>query len=271
VDLSTVPPDATYTNHEFNTNEHFNRPVYRNRTFDNIIIPTGYNPIFENCTFNRITYVDADETVKRATKNWGDFNPELPTSQQTKDNTLPMKSNSYCQGGYRSTDWWPDDRSNNVAFVSCTFNGPVITAVPRDYYWTKNAVTFTGETRFYNDYMPESTILAPMFNVNIGGFNTDQSDSKLSGIIVGAIVDIRGDAEVDGTILSIFFPDYDLGSTSTRAHWRTNIGYYYDGEAGSIPSDAVGVSRVRPNPGRMLPFGITTRIIIRPQYGTYRE
>jgi Tfp pilus assembly protein PilX len=266
VDLSTIPPDTTYSNHEFHTREHFNRPVYRNRTFDNIIIPKGYNPIFENCTFNRITYVDTDEELKRATVNWEDFNPELPTSYQTSTNTMPMKS--YWRG--HNSDWWTDAKTNNVVFEDCTFNGPVISAVPRDYFWTKNALHFSGETRFFNNYMPESTILTPNFNVNIGGFNSDSSDSKLSGIIVGGIVDIRGDAEVDGTILSMYYPDYDLG-TSGRSYYRTNIGYYGDAEAGDLPPDTQGTVVVTPNPDRVLPFGIIGKIRIRPQYGSYSE
>jgi Tfp pilus assembly protein PilX len=274
VDLSTIAPDRVLNNERYppkedgTPREHFDRPLYQNRTFDNIYIPTGYNPQFESCTFNRITYIDCDINVFRSTSNWREFNPELPPSQQSFSNTLPIKSYWKMGNYFHNSNSWPDTHSNNVIFTDCTFNGPVITNVPKDYFWTKNSLYFNGQTRFFNDYMPESTILAPNFNVNIGSFSTDDSDSRLSGIIVGGIVDIRGEAHIDGTILSMFFPDWDLGVG--RAQYRTNIGFYEDEES-NRPEDADGTVHIRPNPDRTLPMGIVTKTVVKPLFETYAD
>jgi hypothetical protein len=274
VDLSTIPPDRTLNNVRFppkedgTPREHFDRPLYENRHFDNVYIPTGYNPEFRNCTFNRIVYVDCDDNIYRSTSNYQEFNPELPPGAQDLGNTLPVKSYWKIGNYWHNSNSWPDTHGNNVIFTDCTFNGPVITNTPKDYFWTKNALYFNGQTRFHNDYMPESTILAPNFNVNIGAFSTDDSDSKLSGIIVGGIVDVRGQAEIDGTILSMFFPDYDLGVG--RKYYRTNVGFYTDNE-GNVPDDAQGTVTIRPHPERQLPLGIKSKIVVKPQFGTYSE
>ena len=273
IDLSTIPPDVTQNNVRFppeddgTPREFFDRPVYRNRTFDNIIIPTGYNPVFENCTFNRITYVDCQTGIYRSS-NLKEYNPELPPDQQDFSNTLPIKGYWKIGNYWHNANSWPDDQSNNVMFTSCTFNGPVISGVPKDFFWTKNSLYFDGKTQFLNDYMPEASILAPNFNVNIGALSRDNSNSKLTGLVVGGLVDVRGEAKIDGTILSMFYPDIDMGVG--RAEIRTNIGFF-DDEEGSVPDDAVGTVHIKPNPDRMMPMGIVTRIVIKPQYGTLSE
>jgi len=87
---------------------------------------------------------------------------------------------------------------NNVRFEDCSFNGPIVTEVPQQFKWEKNCLYFTGEATFNNtSNIQEATILAPHFNVNLGNTNPAQSDnSVLTGVIVGGIVDIRGNAQV---------------------------------------------------------------------------
>ena len=273
-DLSTIAPDKILKNERWppkedgNPREHLDRPLYKNRHFDNIIIPKGYNPQFENCTFDRILYVDCDDNVYRSTSNWREFNPELPPSKQTVDNTLPAKPYWKIGNFWHNSNSWPDTHSNNIVFESCTFNGPVITTAPKDLFWSKNTLYFRGETRFQNEYMPEAAILAPNFNVNIGGIGSDTSDSKLTGLIVGGMVDVRGEAEIEGTVLSTFYPDWDLGDE--RAYYRTNIGYYDDKE-GKVPDEFQGTVSIRPDPNQSLPMGVVSRIVIKPQYGSYSE
>ncbi len=242
------PPDYWLNQDPFpdasNYRRRIDRPVYENRTFDNVYVPVGYNPKFINCTFQRIIYVDVDET--KTLEDW-------PHSQQHY-----VDPNEEC--------------SNNVIFESCTFEGAVVTGVPRSYWWTQNALTFEGETTFTNDYMPESTIMAPNFGVDIGGRgydSEDNPDSKLTGIIVGGIVDIRGTAYVEGTILSMFCPGEELLGSSAR-YYGTNIGYYYDGgECGDagIPGNICIV----PTPEYQLPYGIRQKYTIKAMTSSYKE
>jgi len=258
VDITTLdPPDYWLTADPFpdvsNIRRRIDRPVYENRTFDNIYIPTGYNPKFINCTFKRIIYIDTDET--KTLDEW--------SHNYYHEHAIPGRE-------YYSDD--PDNEySNNVIFENCTFEGPIITAVPRDYWWSKNALTFEGTTTFTNIYMPESTILAPNFGVDIGGRGYDDEenpDSKLTGIIVGGIVDVRGTADIEGTILSMYYPDTDRG-TAAR-YYGTNIGYYNDGgEAGD--SGIPGNIRIVPHPEYQLPFGIRKRYTLTVVPGSYEE
>ncbi len=149
---------------------------------------------------------------------------------------------------------------NNVRFENCRFNGPIITAVPEPFNWIRNCLYFTAAAEFHNTVMEEATILAPHFNVNLG--NTDpgvveNGNSELTGAIVGGIVDVRGNANIEGTIISM----YD--ATSHSSGYVTNIGATL-GDGGSETSEAgdIGVIRIKPSPDRLLPSGMKTPIVI---------
>jgi hypothetical protein len=61
---------------------------------------------------------------------------------------------------------------NNVRFENCTFNGVIITNTPSNLNWQANCLYFTGTATFQNkSSIPEATILAPHFNVNLGNTN----------------------------------------------------------------------------------------------------
>ena len=263
-DITTLAPPARWDNDNpfpapSNIRRRIDRPVYENLTFDNIYIPVGYNPRFVNCTFNRIIYVDSNETKTLDEWSHGYYD----------EHAIPKSSPPYYDT--RSDD--PEnDHSNNVIFDDCTFNGPVITAVPRDYWWSKNALTFTGETTFTNEHMPESTILAPNFGVDIGGRGYDiegNPDSTLTGIIVGGIVDIRGRANIEGTILSMYYPDTDRGSAAR--YYGTNIGCDDDGGETGGATGFPGDIRIVPQPEFELPFGIRKKYTITAVAGSYEE
>jgi hypothetical protein len=161
---------------------------------------------------------------------------------------------------------------NNVVFEDCTFEGPVITDVPSDFQWTTNAMYFKGNTNITNEIMPESTILAPNFNVNIGDFSKEgeQSNSKITGILVGGIVDIRDNAVIEGTILSM--ADLSHIPSGSVHLYGTNLGYW-EGDAeesgGSVP-DTYNI-HIIPQPGNMLPYGMTPKYSIQPVAGSYEE
>lgn len=147
---------------------------------------------------------------------------------------------------------------NNVRFEDCTFNGAVITDVPEVLKWRENCLYYTGSATFQNTAMEEATILAPHFNVNLG--NTDPlagDTNELTGAIVGGIVDIRGNAQIYGTIISM------CDTTQWTSGYVTNIGATLgDGGNETTEPGDVGVISITPDEDQMLPSGITTPIVI---------
>ena len=118
--------------------------------------------------------------------------------------------------------------------------------------------------------MPESTILAPHFGVDIGGRGyEDGNNSVLSGLIVGGIVDIRGTANVEGTVLSMFYPDTDRG-TAAR-YYGSNVGFLDDGGECGGGTGFDGDIRIVPNPDNPMPDGINKRYTLSPTAGSYTE
>ncbi|MCX5635028.1 MAG: hypothetical protein NTW55_04190, partial [Planctomycetota bacterium] len=159
---------------------------------------------------------------------------------------------------------------NNVRFENCVFNGPIVTNTPNysnsTNWWMKNCLYFTGEETFQNKNV-QATILAPNFNVNLGNTNPNSGENNvLTGAIVGGIVDIRGNAEIYGTVISM----YDTSGYSSG--YVSNIGATLgDGGSETTEPGDVGVIQITPNPDQMLPSGITSPIVIKPLQGTYCE
>jgi len=157
---------------------------------------------------------------------------------------------------------------NNVRFEDCTFNGTIVTDVPEVLKWRENCLYFTGEAEFNNNSgLQEATILAPHFNVNLGNTNPQQSEyNVLTGAIIGGIVDVRGNAQVFGTIISM------CDTTQWSSGYVTNIGATLD-DGGSETTELgdVGVIDITPDPDQMLPSGITAPIVIIPMQNTYSE
>jgi hypothetical protein len=157
---------------------------------------------------------------------------------------------------------------NNVRFENCTFNGVIVTNVPQSFKWQNNCLYFTGEAAFENtSSVQEATILAPHFNVNLGNTNPEQSENNvLTGAIIGGIVDVRGNAQIYGTIISM------CDTTMWPSGYVTNIGATLD-DGGSETTELgdIGVISITPDQDQMLPSGITTPIVIRPQQSTYSE
>ncbi len=157
---------------------------------------------------------------------------------------------------------------NNVRFEDCAFNGVIVTDVPQLFKWQNNCLYFTGEATFDNTSgVQEATILAPHFNVNLGNTNPEQNDNNiLTGAIVGGIVDVRGNAQIYGTIISM------CDTTQWSSGYVTNIGATLD-DGGSETTELgdIGVISITPEEDKMLPSGITSPIIIKPLQETYSE
>lgn len=202
------------------------RCVYENQTFTDAYLSSNQNALFENCTFEGVLYVDCDQV---------------------------SQTSGHC---------------NNVRFNNCTFNGVIVTNVPDDLSWQRNALYFTGEATFNNTSdIQEATILAPHFNVDLGNTNPQQSDNNvLTGAIVGGIVDVRGNAQIYGTIISM------CDTTSWTSGFVTNIGATLeDGGSETTTLGDIGVISITPEAELMLPSGITSPIIIQADQTTYTE
>ena len=157
---------------------------------------------------------------------------------------------------------------NNVRFEDCTFNGIIVTDVPEVLKWYHNCLYFTGEADFNNTSdIKEATILAPHFNVNLGNTNPDLGDNNvITGAIVGGIVDVRGNAQVFGTIISM------CDTTNWSSGYVTNIGATL-GDGGNETTEAgdIGTIEVTPDTDNMLPSGIKSDIVLIPLASSYSE
>jgi hypothetical protein len=215
-----------YTAPKYSGSHRYSRHVYENMTFTDSLLPINRHALFRNCTFEGILYVDC------------------------------YKTSTY------------QSRSNNVRFQDCTFNGVIVTDTCQYFDWVDNCLYFTGGATFNNQSsVQEATILAPHFNVNLGNANPSDTDNNvLTGAIVGGIVDVRGNAEIRGTIISM----YD--STGHSSGYVTNIGATLeDGGSETTELGDVGVISITPEADTMLPSGITSPIIIKPDDATYTE
>jgi hypothetical protein len=157
---------------------------------------------------------------------------------------------------------------NNVRYDNCTFNGTIVSNTPQSLNWQRNCLYFTGAATFNNQSgIQEATILAPHFNVNLGNTNPEQSDNNiLTGAIVGGIVDVRGNAQIYGTIISM------CDTTQWSSGYVTNIGATLD-DGGSETTELgdIGVISITPEEDTMLPSGIKSPIVIKPLQNTYSE
>ncbi|MCP4608352.1 MAG: hypothetical protein GY845_06525 [Planctomycetes bacterium] len=157
---------------------------------------------------------------------------------------------------------------NNVRFEDCTFNGVIVTDTPSDLKWQNNALYFTGEASFDNtSSIQEATILAPHFNVDLGNTNPVQTNNNvIKGAVVGGIVDVRGNAQIHGTIISM------CDTTAWPSGYVTNIGATLgDGGNETTVLGDVGVISIIPDADQMLPSGIMSPIVIKPLLNTYSE
>jgi hypothetical protein len=157
---------------------------------------------------------------------------------------------------------------NNVRFENCTFNGIIVTDVPQKFEWQCNCLYFTGQAKFRNTSgICEAAILAPNFNINFGNTNPDEGEYNiLNGVIIGGVVDIRGSAEIHGTIISM------CDTTQWPSGYVTNIGATLD-DGGSETAELgrIGIISITPDRNQTLPGGIKTPIVVKSLQETYSE
>ncbi len=123
--------------------------------------------------------------------------------------------------------------SNNIRFHSCLMVGSIVSDAPANYTHARNKLQFTGATRFtkVHPQFPEdpaknpdpanmaeilkSSMMLPNYSVDIGQFNSPPTqDVQLHGAIIAGVLDVRGNASIDGALLLTFRPQ--LGQIPLR-------------------------------------------------------
>ena len=282
----------------------YQRPIYRDMTFENVRIPMGTNALFENCRFLGVTWIETEEVC--GDPNWNYTGSIEPDGNGGFQNRFPEMTAA--SGGNQFTD--TRSASNNLRFHNCTFLGSICGDKPVEFTHWRNKIQLTGNSRFYVDpldvdlleqpdatdlaadlvgmgqstleELAKSSVLLPGWSVDVGNFDNDtDSRVKLTGTIVTGVMDIRGTALVDGTLLMTFRATESTGPLfyggSTDA-FNTTIGYFGpddgDGE-GSDPNSpefpGFGEIVLRYDQDAKLPDGIPWPVTLKPEAGTYWE
>ncbi len=301
--------------------DYYKRPVYEDMTFTNVRVPMGTNALFSGCTFVGVTFIESESDCDHQDWNyagalaWSDDNgnevmedgefslrfPDLPPADDIVAGDIIADTRTI---------------SNNIRFHDCTFLGTIAGDTINEYTHWRNKAQMTGMTRFYVDPVDEdltdqddavalaalltaidaddlaelakSSILMPGWSMDMGNFTNDvafdPADTpkvKLKGVIVAGILDVRGTAEVFGTLLMTYRPVAGEGPLAYGGQpdaFNTTIGYFgpADGDSeGAGPDDpgfqGFGEIRLRYNPDAILPDGIPWPITVEAVPETYLE
>ncbi len=238
----------------------YRRPVFRNMTFRNVTIPRGINAVFDDCTFEGVTFVDLDrDVVKNGTTKYDSGSGKWWSQRMDSgnfDKSTPLTADT--SKAFRE--------GNNLRFDDCTFKGPIASSYQTAYTHFGNSWEFTGETRFDNVADDTATIVAPQTNIEMGSFERPgESPSTLVGVVVAGNIDIRGTGVVDGSIIVV-----------GDGAGNTTLGYFgnkdSDTDAGANPeTGGYGRLNIRYNPYRALPDGIEIHVLVEPIPQSYRE
>jgi hypothetical protein len=209
---------------------------WEGKEMENICVPKGTHAKFTNCTFRGVTYIEVDE-----------------------DETDPTL-----------------EGQNSVVFENCTFEGPVITGKPHRMDWRYNCMQFVGDTVFKGDaiesVMEGVTLMAPNYNVNIGGSEGGgDNNSQLRGMVVGGCVDLYGTLDIHGTVISmveVVRDDEIFVAPGGDDRWLCSSNVC-GANVGNV--NGSGKVVIRPNPDLKTPIGMVKTYVLDPAPGTYSE
>ncbi len=236
--------------------DYYERPVFQDITFKNVVIPRGLNALFVNCTFVGVTRV---ESYSANTHPSWQFYGQQFANLELKYPPPPMESeaqldNDYFTAGIIQPDEFDLPRltvgdtpyvttkplSNNIRFHNCLFVGSIVSDRPTNYTHIRNKLQFTGSTKFHTenpeypddddlnpdaddlDEIAKSSMLAPHYSVDIGSNNAPTTqDVNLSGLVIAGVLDVRGNTSIDGALLLTFEPSL---SDPALQHFGTPVG-----------------------------------------------
>jgi len=296
--------------------DYFQRPTYENMTFTDVVIPKGTNGLFKNCTFVGVTYIETEEDCDDVNWNLAGAVEKVESPPGSGTFIYPVKFPSITAtiGTTPVADTRPE--SNNIRFENCTFLGSIAGDKPSEYTHWRNKLQMTGNTRFYldpddedlaeqddaatliallnglssteTDELAKSSILMPGWSIDVGNFTNEQGATpddtakvKLKGTIIAGILDVRGTADVHGTLLMTFRPVTGAGPLFYGAlpdAFNTTVGYFgpLDGDFEGVDADdaaftGYGEITLRYDPDAKLPDGIPWPIRIVAEPTTYSE
>jgi hypothetical protein len=237
-------------------------------------IPKGLNAMFDNCTFEGVTFVETEHDITKngeITYNKSDgmswAQSKVAGDNFSKDKVLlpegtPASGQTITQGS---------QKGNNIRFNNCTFNGPIAGNYATAYTHFANSWEFTGATMFDNRWIDPSsgsttaTIVSPQVNIEMGSFaDPTAAPSTLVGVVVAGNLDVRGTGIVDGSVI-----------ITGDGAGNTTLGYFgasdSDTNPSAMPEGGYGRLNLRYNPYRALPDGINIAIEILPDPTTFQE
>lgn len=165
--------------------------------------------------------------------------------------------------------------SNNLRFHNCLVVGSLVGDVPQQFTHVRNKIQFTGTTQFVGEhpefpddpeYNPEpsdlveiakSSLMLPNYSVDVGTFNSPSGQNvQLEGAIIAGVLDVRGNASIDGALLLTFDPvlgeapliDPFGNPIGNPADFNASLGYFgsEDGDEESFdPNELPIVNDVR--------------------------
>jgi hypothetical protein len=238
----------------------YQRPYFKNITFNNVIIPKGLNALFDNCTFNGVTYADMTHDITSPTGGvTTDPNDGMTWAKKMKSGTFSSST------VLTSTNSYGYSLGNNIRFNDCKFNGPLVSGNATAYTHFSNSWEFTGATAFNNQVDQTATIVCPNTNIEMGSFSDPAaSPSTLIGVVVAGNIDIRGMTYIDGSII-----------VTGNGAGNTTLGWFGNNDANtdpnSVPPEGWGKINVHYNPTRAMPDGINLPVDLMPVAASYRE
>ena len=158
-------------------------------------------------------------------------------------------------------------------YKTCEYYGPVVTQISNNMTqedWKKNLLYFTEDSTFNNtSSFQDVTVLAPNFNVNIGNTQTVTSSqaNTIDGLIVGGVVDVRGNVDVEGTIMSIGEPE----ESYTGGEFATNAGFSNENNESNPNPNLDGTISISTSPDGSLPIGVRINLEMTRDPDSYVE
>ncbi len=293
--------------------DYYQRPIYTNMTFRDVKIPKGTNPLFRNCRFEGTVYLETETSCTDVNWNYTGALKQVDTagviSYAPRFPGITAQIGATVYANTRTV-------SNSVRFDGCTFLGSIAGDTPAEYTHWRNKVQLTGATRFYCDptdpelalqedgpalqsaleslgaealdRMQRSSMMLPGWSVDVGNFSNEVAIDpdltarvKLKGTIIAGVMDVRGTADVIGTMLMTYRPVPGVGPLFYNGQpeaFNTTLGYFgaLDGDGeGALPGDAgfsgFGEIRLRYDPNAKLPDGVPWPASIDAVSNSYHE
>lgn len=293
--------NMTFVNVTIPIGEYDPTGAYATPTFNNL-----NNGLFINCTFIGAVYAQTYSGSGQDHHNWN----FLGMKEKIGNDYVDKYDYAYWDPplmipGYPDPILDTKPFSNNLRFHDCLIVGSIVTDSPDQFAHVRNKVQFTGNTRFSFDTadasganltpeeltialqsfednreeLEKSSLMAPNFSVDVGNFENQDEKVELKGTIVAGVMDIRGSAYIEGTLLMTYAPVEGEGALyygGSAASFNTTIGYFGpddgDGEGGT-PTLAEGFGEITIvyNPELAMPDGIMAPLKAVFVSGTYHE